>query len=96
MSAAPVFSVAEIEKIAELASLELTEEEKTTFARQFADILNYFKVIDAAPLPAADTASPDAAGPIFREDKAVSSGVSPEDFSAYLEDRHFKVPNVIE
>jgi hypothetical protein len=33
---------------------------------------------------------------VWREDVAESSGVTPESFSPYLEDRHFKVPKVIE
>ena len=96
MSKAPGFSIEDIERIAELASLELNAEEKATFARQFEDILNYFKVIDSAPLSGEDAPSTAPEGPLFREDKAVPSGVSPRDFSAHLEENHFKVPKVIE
>ncbi len=109
MSDTPVFTVEEIEKIADLASLELNAEEKATFARQFGNIINYFKMIDADQLstPTAAGAAPGAsekpstptapaAGPLFREDKAVASGISPEDFSPHLEAHHFKVPKVIE
>lgn len=90
-----MFPIEKIEKIAELASLELTDEEKTLFSRQFEDILNYFKVIDSAPkteqAPATSTVDPH-----FREDKAVDSGISPREFSPHMEDGHFKVPKVIE
>ena len=91
-----MFPIEEIEKIAALASLELTDEEKTTLARQFEDILNYFKVIDAAPLSEGEIADGGGESPLFREDKAVDSGVSPQEFSDHLEDGHFKVPKVIE
>ena len=86
----------EIQKIAGLASLALTDAEKRMLARQFEDILNYFKVIDSAPLPEGIIADSGNDGPCFREDVAVDSGVSPKDFSPYLEDGHFKVPKVIE
>jgi aspartyl/glutamyl-tRNA(Asn/Gln) amidotransferase C subunit len=91
-----MFTIEEIEKIAELASLELTDEEKRQFARQFEDILNYFTVIDAAPVSAETEAAPARSGPLFREDVAADSGISPKDFSPYLEAGHFKVPKVIE
>ena len=91
-----MFPIEEIEKIAALASLELTEEEKKMFSRQFEDILNYFKVIDSAPQPEAGTAASEQATPTFREDKAVDSGISPNEFSPHMEDGHFKVPKVIE
>lgn len=94
-----MFPIEEIEKIAELASLELTDDEKNMFAKQFEDILNYFKVIDSAPQPkaAADSAQASANhNPRFREDEAVDSGISPKDFSPHMEDGHFKVPKVIE
>ena len=91
-----MFPIEEIEKIAGLASLELTDAEKQMLARQFEDILNYFKVIDSAPLPEGIIAGGGNDEPHFREDVAVDSGVSPKDFSPYLEDGHFKVPKVIE
>ena len=93
-----MFPIEEIEKIAELSSLELTAEEKALFARQFEDILNYFKVIDSAPPAAPDGAGAAATGiaPRFREDRAVDSGISPREYSPHMEDGHFKVPKVIE
>ncbi len=97
-----MFPIEEIEKIAALASLELTGEEKLAFSRQFEDILNYFKLIDSAPTGLGgearerDERTPPTGGPLFREDVAVQSGVSPQDFSPYLQDGHFKVPRVIE
>ena len=93
-----MFPIEEIEKIAELSSLELTAEEKAMFAQQFEDILNYFKVIDSAPEAAPQGASAGATGNIsrFREDRAVDSGISPREYSPHMEDGHFKVPKVIE
>ena len=90
------FSTAEIEKIADLANLELTDEEKRTFVRQFGEILSYFKKIEAVETASVDRAAQEQPRPRYREDRAERSGVSPEDFSAYLENGHFKVPRVIE
>ena len=51
----PVLTVADVERIAGLAHLELTAEEKELFARQLADILAYaqqVQAIDTAGVPA--------------------------------------------
>jgi aspartyl-tRNA(Asn)/glutamyl-tRNA(Gln) amidotransferase subunit C len=48
-------SIADVERIAALAHLELTDEEKQLFARQLADILAYaeqVQAIDTAGVPA--------------------------------------------
>lgn len=85
----------DIDRIAELASLELSDEEKQRFVQQFAEILAYFKKIDAAP-PSEVRDHPVDSAEHWREDEARPSGVHPDDFSPYLERGHFKVPKVIE
>jgi aspartyl-tRNA(Asn)/glutamyl-tRNA(Gln) amidotransferase subunit C len=90
------FSPADIAKIADLANLELTEAEKDTFARQFGEILAYFRKIEEVDTSAVDAAAKPPPPPVFREDKAEPSGISPDSFSPYLEDGHYKVPKVIE
>lgn len=89
-----MFSISDIEKIATLSSLELTQEEKETFARQFESILAYFDQIQSLSLPV--DAKPEKKADHLREDVARPSGITPQDFSPYLEDGHFKVPKVIE
>jgi len=91
----PIIDQKQIEKIAELSSLELTVEETQLFARQFADILNYFKMIDEAPQMPPHDHSVDAAEH-WREDEVVESPVTAESFSPHLESGHFKVPKIIE
>lgn len=91
----PIIDLERIEKIAALASLRLTDAEKRQLVRQFEEILNYFKMIDEAPLPEAHDHPVDSAEH-WREDEAVHSDVTPESFSPYLESGHFKVPKVIE
>lgn len=91
----PEIDLNQIEKIAELASLQLTNNEKDILVRQFGDILAYFKMIDEAPLPELHDHGVDSAQP-WREDIAVPSEVTPESFSPHLESGHFKVPKIIE
>jgi aspartyl/glutamyl-tRNA(Asn/Gln) amidotransferase C subunit len=91
----PNIDLADIEKIAELASLELSEGEKRQLVQQFQEILAYFRKIDAVALPERTETSAEPPAPL-REDEAVPSGVSPETFSPHLENGHFKVPKVIE
>ena len=91
----PLITLTEIEKIANLAALELTVREKEQMVRQFEDILGYFKMIDAVKLPAAQDHPVDGEDHM-RDDVTVKSDVSPDSFSSHLESGHFKVPKVIE
>jgi aspartyl/glutamyl-tRNA(Asn/Gln) amidotransferase C subunit len=90
------FTIADIEKIAQLANLELSTEEKRMFAGQFTSILEYFAKIQQVKLPSDAEFSAGSAPMPFREDEPEVSSVNPESFSPYLEDHHFKVPKVIE
>ena len=92
--AEPIITLADIERIAELAALDLSPEEKQRFVQQFEELLTYFKKIDAAPQ--GDLHDPPAEDPHFRDDVARPSGVRADSFSPYLESGHFKVPKVIE
>lgn len=44
---APTLTIADVERIAALAQLELSDEEKTLFTRQLADILAYAEQVQA-------------------------------------------------
>ncbi len=69
MSAA-VLTIADVERIAALAHLELTEEEKQLFTRQLADILAYaeqLQAVDTTGVPA--TAHVDAGLRAERDDE---------------------------
>ena len=90
-----IITLADIEKIGELASLDLSQQEKQEMVKQFEGILGYFKMIDEVALPDLGEYSTEMAEAL-REDQVVESGVSPESFSDHLEDGHFKVPKVIE
>jgi aspartyl-tRNA(Asn)/glutamyl-tRNA(Gln) amidotransferase subunit C len=63
-------TIADVERIAALAQLELTDEEKQLFTRQLADILSYaeqLQAIDTTGVPA--TAHVDAGRPVERADE---------------------------
>jgi aspartyl-tRNA(Asn)/glutamyl-tRNA(Gln) amidotransferase subunit C len=90
------FTVEQIEHIAKLARLELTQEEKRTFAGQFGSILDYVAMIQKVQLPPELDREPADQGAPLREDEPERSGIDPESFSAYIERHHFKVPKVIE
>jgi aspartyl-tRNA(Asn)/glutamyl-tRNA(Gln) amidotransferase subunit C len=90
------FSVKEVRKIAKLASLELTSEEEQEFAQQFGTILEYFERLNAVELPENSEALNPILAPRVREDRAVDSPVTPEQFSPSQENRFFKVPRVID
>ena len=93
-------TVADVERIAALAHLELTDEEKLLFTRQLADILSYaeqLQEIDTTGVPA--TAHVNTAQRREREDEPHTS-LSIEDAIANAPDRAadaglFRVPRVI-
>jgi aspartyl-tRNA(Asn)/glutamyl-tRNA(Gln) amidotransferase subunit C len=65
-----ILTIADVERIAALAQLELTEEEKQLFTRQLADILHYaeqVQAIDTSGVPA--TAHVNAAQRTERDDE---------------------------
>ena len=89
----------DIEKVAKLAPLELSEEEKNTFGNQLEQILTYMEQLNRIDTTGVEPTS--HAIPIqnaFREDEAKPSysreevlGIAPEEG-----DGHFKVPRIIE
>jgi aspartyl-tRNA(Asn)/glutamyl-tRNA(Gln) amidotransferase subunit C len=73
-------TVADVERIAALAHLELTDDEKQLFTRQLADILNYaeqLQAIDTTGVPA--TAHVNATGPSTTLEAGRSAGVERPD-----------------
>jgi len=89
----------DIEKVARLARLELSEEEKVTFGNQLEQILTYMEQLNRLDTTGVEPTS--HAIPVhnaFREDETRPSfsqeevlGISPDQ-----EDGHFKVPRIIE
>ena len=90
------FSLEEVEKIARLSSLELTEKETEVFAEQFSGIIEYFELLKTVKIPDVAINIDESHLGNSRKDKMVKSTVSPEQFSPYLENGFFKVPRVID
>ena len=73
-------TVADVERIAALAHLELTDDEKQLFTRQLADILNYaeqLQAIDTTGVPA--TAHVNALSPSTAPGAGTAAGVERPD-----------------
>jgi aspartyl-tRNA(Asn)/glutamyl-tRNA(Gln) amidotransferase subunit C len=95
-----LLTVADVERIAALAHLELTDEEKRLFTKQLADILGYadqVQAIDTSGVPA--TAHVHAAQSVERDDEPKPS-LSVADALANAPDAAidaglFRVPRVI-
>jgi aspartyl-tRNA(Asn)/glutamyl-tRNA(Gln) amidotransferase subunit C len=93
-------TIADVERIAALAHLDLTDDEKTRFARQLADILDYAQQLQAVPtegVPA--TAHVHAAAGAERDDEPRPS-LTPQQAVANAPDAAadaglFRVPRVI-
>ena len=93
------FTQADVERVAELARLELTPDEKDLFARQLADILAYAEQIQRVPTEGVPATSHAGDAAMMREDEVrpslpreASLAAGPEaDVDAGL----FKVPRVL-
>ncbi len=89
----------DIEKVARLARLELSEEERETFGNQLEQVLTYMEQLNRLDTTGVEPTS--HAIPIynvFREDE-VKSSISQEEVLAIAPDEeegHFKVPKIIE
>ena len=90
------FTPEEVRKIARLSSLDLTEKETKVFAEQFSTILEYFELLKEVEISDVNSDADENHLSNGREDKAVKSPISPEQFSPYLEKGFFKVPKVID
>ena len=89
----------DIEKVARLARLELSEEETTTFGNQLEQILTYMEQLNRLDTTGVEPTS--HAIPIhnvFREDEPRPSFPQEEvlNISPDQENGHFKVPRIIE
>jgi aspartyl-tRNA(Asn)/glutamyl-tRNA(Gln) amidotransferase subunit C len=89
----------DIEKVARLARLELSEEEKVTFGNQLEQILTYMEQLNrldttgveptSHAIPIHNAFREDEMKPSFKQEEVLS--ISPDQ-----ENEHFKVPRIIE
>jgi aspartyl-tRNA(Asn)/glutamyl-tRNA(Gln) amidotransferase subunit C len=89
----------DIEKVARLARLELSEEEKVTFGNQLEQILTYMEQLNRLDTTGVEpTSHAIPVHNVFREDE-VKASLAQEEVLAIApdeEDGHFKVPRIIE
>lgn len=92
-------TIAEVEHVARLARLELTEEEKVEMRAQLDSILSYIDTLNALDTSAVEPTSHILPMTnIFREDE-VGTSLSQEEALANAPDRHdllFRVPRILE
>ena len=91
-------SIEDVEHVAKLARLALTDEEKETFRRQLSDVLEHARIIsevDTSDVPPTSHTLPLVN--VFREDRSRPSLPLEEVTSnaAWAEDGAFKVPRII-
>lgn len=89
----------DIEKVARLARLELSEEEKKTFGNQLEQVLTHMEQLNrldttgveptSHAIPITNAFREDETRPSFQQEEVL--GIAPEE-----EDRHFRVPRIIE
>jgi len=94
-----LISIEEVEHVAKLARLELTEEEKIKFTKQLGSILEYFKELNevnteniepmAHPVPSVNVMRPDEITPFCERKKLLAN--APQE-----EDGYFRVPKISE
>ena len=89
----------EVEHIAELARLQLSDEEKSRYREQLSAILDYaarLQAVDTSDIPPTSSVLPPRS--VLRADKA-RPGLSPEDLlrnAPQVEQGQFRVPPVLE
>jgi aspartyl-tRNA(Asn)/glutamyl-tRNA(Gln) amidotransferase subunit C len=89
----------DIEKVARLARIELSEEEKRTFGNQLEQILTHMEQLNQLDTTGVEpTSHAIRVSNVFREDE-VKASVPQEEVLAIAPDdemSHFKVPRIIE
>jgi aspartyl-tRNA(Asn)/glutamyl-tRNA(Gln) amidotransferase subunit C len=96
---ATTLTIAEVERIAELAHLELTAEEKALFTRQLADILHYAELVQELDTSDVPPTAHVHAGGVERDDEPRPSLTTDEALAnapdAAPHTGLFRVPRVI-
>ncbi|MDX2470035.1 MAG: Asp-tRNA(Asn)/Glu-tRNA(Gln) amidotransferase subunit GatC [SAR324 cluster bacterium] len=86
----------DVQKVAKLARLKLTEEEERVVGQKFKDVLGYIATLEEVEITGELAGKDESEQVLYRPDKNVVSPVKPEDFSPHMENGFFKVPKVIE
>jgi aspartyl-tRNA(Asn)/glutamyl-tRNA(Gln) amidotransferase subunit C len=92
-------TLAQVEHIAELARLQLTDEEKIRYCEQLSAILDYFaqlQTLDTSTIPPTSSVLPPRS--VLREDES-RPGLKVEELlqnAPEVEDNQFRIPPVLE
>jgi len=92
-------SIQEVEHIAELARLRLTEAEKEKYSEQLSNILGYFEKLQSVDTSNVEpTSQVTGLTNIMREDAVIESGISDELVACSPEhsDGYVKIPKIFE
>jgi len=92
-------SIQEVEHIATLARLKLTEEEKEKYGGQLSGILDYFEKLQAVDTDNIEpTSQVTGLTNIMREDEIIESGISQElvDCAPSHNDGYVSIPKIFE
>jgi aspartyl-tRNA(Asn)/glutamyl-tRNA(Gln) amidotransferase subunit C len=91
-------SIEDVEHVAKLARLALSDDEKETFRRQLSDVLEHARIISEVdtsgvpptshPLPLVNVFRHDRSRPSLPQDEVTSN-------AAWAEDGAFKVPKIV-
>ncbi|MDO8513684.1 MAG: Asp-tRNA(Asn)/Glu-tRNA(Gln) amidotransferase subunit GatC [bacterium] len=90
----------DIEHIAYLVRIEITDKEKNNFSGQLSEILNYVSQLESVDTNnVLETASVSGSSNVFREDKVILQDITPKELMSNapeLFDDYFKVKTVLE
>ncbi|OGJ03220.1 hypothetical protein A3G06_00815 [Candidatus Nomurabacteria bacterium RIFCSPLOWO2_12_FULL_46_14] len=78
--------IKDVERLAELARIELTEEEKESLLRDFDSILAYVKQIEEVPINSEGNPEAEEARNVLREDEPLNRDFSKESIISQFPD----------
>jgi len=86
----------DVQKVALLAHLKLTDQEEKYFGEKFEQIIGYVDLLSEVVIEGDPTPKDESLQSLYREDVAIDSGIKIQDFSDKIENQHFMVPSIIE
>ncbi len=91
-----MWNTEDAERVAKLAALELNENEKQQFAKQFSEILEYFQMLDHLEMTEQNKDRDETSMQLFRQDVSVTQESTPESFSPSVENGYFYAPRAFD
>jgi aspartyl-tRNA(Asn)/glutamyl-tRNA(Gln) amidotransferase subunit C len=94
-----ILNIEEIDHIANLAKLKLSQDEKELYRKQLSAILDYIAILQGADTTGISSTSSVLPSQSVLRDDDVKSGLTTEQLlsnTPYVKDQQFKVPPVLE